>query len=250
MSDSSEKVFTPWVVERAGKLPPIRESVVLAQPVVYTTDEMMKLPGMVEELRCRVEGLERENAILKGQGGGRLKPTPPKLPPIKDDRCSRRGRQLTTHRVTGGEAYHSEEDARAACQVIGPKKCSEDTNLYRFKGDQGCFFIDKQKRKGWYAYAVNPVSRGHDFGALGSVDDGGCCGAIRWDRGKASVALKATGLSWRSFRIRCPNDAVQGSFCDQCVKNKNANFFTDRLSVRSKYNGMTHYQFMKENLEY
>lgn len=138
MGDSwgSKEIFTPWVDGAEGtKLPPIRGSVVLAQPMLEYTDEMMKAnERRLGTIEGRLERLERENAISRGQertggevapttprrpppwwdgpdpralpvlraaqegqGGGRLKPTPPNFPPA----CGRRGRdrQLATHRV-------------------------------------------------------------------------------------------------------------------------------------------------------
>lgn len=269
MSDSSEsKVFTPWVGGRAVvnetkradtcvslsdvrlTLPPIR-GVVFAQAV--PDDEIAAMKQRQE--RARVEALERdyarlvdENAILRRQGCGRyedsLKPTPPTLPPVKGATGVRRN-SLAEQRLQEGEDATADEKLSRE----GARKCVEDTNPHRFKGDEGCWFRHVGRRGRILVY---PVSREHDFGARGSVDDGGCCGAIMWEGAKASSALIATGLPKKHFRIRCKEPGV-GGLCVKCVRKQNPNFFTDKLRVKGKgseYNGMTHYQFMKENLEY
>jgi hypothetical protein len=258
----SRGVFTPWVEGQAAvnesKLPPI--GVVFAQAVpddeiaARLVGENARLVGKNARLvgkNARLVGenarLVDENAILRGQSCGRyedsLKPTPPTLPPVKGATGVRRNRlaEQRMHEEGEEDAIAEEKWSRE-----GARKCAEDKNPYRFKGDEGCWYRHSKRGR----YRVYPVSRERDFGARGSVDDGDCCGAVQWEGANKSSALIATGLPKKHFRIRCTNYAVQGSFCDKCVRKQNANFFTDKLRVRSEYNGMTHYQFMKENLEY
>jgi hypothetical protein len=64
--------------------------------------------------------------------------------------------------------------------------------------------------------------------------DGGCCGAINWDRSVGSDALADFGIKKGQFRMLCGEKATTDGFCAKCAK-KGENFWKGKYKNGNAY---------------
>lgn len=64
--------------------------------------------------------------------------------------------------------------------------------------------------------------------------EGGCCGAINWDRSVGSDALADFGIKKGQFRMLCGEKATTGGFCAKCAK-KGENFWKGKYKNGDPY---------------
>lgn len=141
---------------------------------------------------------------------------------------------------------------------VGSKELPEGhDNEYFFEGDEEemickATFVAKDKSYKNMSYK-SIKAKNYMGGDESQEDDGGCCGAVIWDRATGSKAVKKTGISPAKFRIRCSNKAIKDGKCKGCMKNPN--FFTDTYTIGGKANGKQHHgttykDFIVNNLKY
>ena len=168
---------------------------------------------------------------------------------------------IKTKKVSGGGGKRSKFSGEKRETNTAETAEGKDNQFY-FEGDEIATFTKPTftAKDGSYQNITHKaVKHKRYMGGADSVEtDGKCIGAVGWDRAQGSLAIKATGLSYAQFRIRCGElrgVEGEGGFCGKCkCKADKANFFTGEYKITKgagvKFNGVKYKDYIVDNLTY